>query len=144
MNGFEGVGLEYVLIGLPSLLLGIFVGPAFGRVARSKMLGLPLSDMHEEAGLITARAARPERARKRTSGSEENDVFAVWLLGAVGVVIFYLNFRVQILVVLLLLAVAISSVAVVVLLVASRRGVVAPSYGRAVTFIVPILFSVVE
>ncbi|CAN5547825.1 hypothetical protein BH23ACT6_BH23ACT6_13010 [soil metagenome] len=143
MDGFQGAAIEYALIALPSMLLGVFLGPAFGRVARSEMLGLPLSDIHEEATAVAGRISRPERARRETSTSEESDTLALWALGALGVVVFYLNFRVQILIALLLLAVAISTVAVVVLLGASRRGVVAPTYGRAVAFVVPILFSVV-
>ncbi|WP_159901317.1 hypothetical protein [Ornithinibacter aureus] len=80
--------------------------------------------------------------REKRSSAEDPDL---WVLGFVLIVVvsLYLRYRTTILVGILILALAISVVAISVIVVASRRGVVAPGFWHSTAFLVPLLFTAV-
>lgn len=144
MQEFDRSLAEFAVMGLPSMVLGLFLGPAFGRVSRSRIHGVSLSQIRGIANEIcggpiswSGSPSRPARA------SEDGDTWVLWVIAAIGVTMLYLKYRAGILVGLLLLAVSMSLIAVFVLTVASRRGVVTHGPGRASAFLVPLLFTAV-
>lgn len=142
MQEFDGSLVEFALLGLPSMILGLFLGPAFGRVSRGRIHGVSLSQIRGIADEITGGPTSWSRSPSRpTRATDDEDNWVPWVIAAFVVTTLYLKYRAGILVGLLLLALSMSLIAVVVLTVASRRGVVSHGPGRASAFLVPLLFT---
>lgn len=146
MQSVSGGLLGALLILLPSMLMGMFLGPAFSNMSRG-LEGVPIEYLRQYADEV-CRVARgpqspPPSQKRATSGDDGNEALVLWVIGVVVAVSVYVKYRLPILLVLLTLALAISVVAVLVLAVASRRGVIARSYGRAIAFLAPVIFSAV-
>lgn len=111
MQGLQGALLDFSLIALPSMVIGVFLGPAFSRVARAEAFGIPLEEIRAEADAVAGRGEAPTRTRKTAANKDESDNLVLWVGGVLIVVTLYLTYRVQILIALLLLAGSISVVA---------------------------------
>lgn len=141
MQEFDASLNEFLALGLPSLILGMFLGPAFGRVSRSGWHGRPMNELRDRADDVTGGQIQWPGRTNRTYSTSEQDTLAPWFVGAFVVIALYLKYRNVILIGLLFLALGVSVIAVTVLTVASRRGVVSHGAGRATAFLIPILFT---
>ena len=85
----------------------------------------------------------PRGARRESRSSADDSNLWFPAVAAIVVVSLYLKYRSTILVGILGLALVISIVAITVIVVASRRGVVAPGFWHSTAFLVPLLFTAV-
>lgn len=120
-----------IAIGLPGLLAGVFIAPAFGRIS-----GSPGQSASSLPSIVrTAKSKYPAKLRRkqvqanRTTTGSGSDTLTAWIIGTAIVVSLYIEHRERVLIILFAIATAISAIAAISILLMSRKRVVAGNRG---------------